>query len=228
MKKILIMALCLLAGSVVAQELFPELAGLGGRTQTVEKKVVTPAEKTSDPVIEEDVPAIGGEDVLGVEDGLTEEDLADAAELETTTEEVDLFAAPVEEQQQKEAEDAEEEEEEEEEEEQKITVYMQDAEATITPNRNFSYCYGIIKVLSTMKKPVQVLDITLKYGALTSKYNVRNLVKDNEQTGTITLMGDACDHIMDMPEMTITACQIEDMEEAACKKKVEFLPLRGE
>jgi len=224
MKKILILTLCLLAGSVVAQELFPELAGLGGRTKAVEKKVATPTPTVKE---EDNLPVIG-EDVLGVEDGLTEEDLADAAKIETTTtEEVDLFAAPVAEEQQPEATE-EEEEEEEEDEEQKITVYMQDAEATITPNRNFSYCYGIIKVLSTMKKPVEALDITLKYGGLSSNYNVRNLVKNNEQTGTITLMGDACEHIMDMPEMTIKTCKIADMEEAACKKKVEFLPLRGE
>ena len=225
MKKILLLALCLFAGSVVAQDLFPELAGLGGRTKNVEKKVepdTAPA-----PVVEEEVAVESVE--TGSEETLTEEDMADSLGVETVQEqETDLFAAPVVEENKVEEEATEEEEEEEEHEEQKITIYMQDAEATMTPNRNFSYCFGILKVLSTMKKPVVALDVVLKYGDLTTNYNVRNLVKDAEQTGTITLMGDSCEHIMDMPEMTIKTCKIPDMDEKACKKKVEFLPLRGE
>ena len=227
MKKILIMVVCLLAGSVAAQELFPELAGLGGRTKQVEKKAV--AEPKPAPVVaetkQEALPEIGGES-LSAEDGvLTAEDMGTATE-ETVTEEVDLFAAPAPQEEAKEEEA--DEEEEDEEEDQKITIYMQDADATITPNRDFSYCFGILKVTSTMKKPVEALDVVLKYGGLTSNYNIRNLVPKDEQTGTISLMGEACEHILDMPEITIKTCRVPEMSEAKCKKKVEFLPLRGE
>ncbi len=227
MKKILILVFCLFAGSVMAQELFPELAGVKGHTKESPQSVnIQVKEKTLEEEVshqKEGEAEEGGEEKLSAEGELSEED-GIGSETETET---DLFEEKTKVEETEEA-PVEESEEEEDEKDQKITIYMQDADATITPNRDFSYCFGILKILNTLKKPVQALDVVLNYGGLTTKYNIRNLQPQGEQTGSITLMGRACETILDMPEMTINACKVEDMKEATCKKKVEFLPLRGE
>lgn len=227
MKKILMLGICLMVSGAMAQELFPELAGLGGGKRTVaapvvkgtnEAQVVKPTEATTQ---EDDLPQIAQtleEESAESQDGeIIEEKPAD---------EPDLFAAPT--QEETPAVPTQEEEEEEDDPEQRITVYMDDAQATLTPNRDFSYCFGVLKFLNTLKRPVQALSFTLKYGDLSMDYNPRNLMPNQEQTGTINLIGTACEQILDMPEITIKKCVVEEMSEANCKKKFEFLPLRGE
>ena len=227
MKKILIMAACLLSSAVFAQELFPELAGVGGRQRpaTAQQKTSTPppAPTAASTTEEDNLPSIPS-----TEESVTEESGETAITeptSETPNQETDLFAPK----QAEATQQAEQQEEQEEEDpEQRITVYLEDAQATITPNRNFSYCFGVLKFLNTLKRPVLALDIVLKYGSLTASYNVTNLMPQVEQTGSFNLLGDACERILDMPEVTINKCQVEDMDEKTCKKKFEFVPLRGE
>ena len=222
MKKILILTLCLFAGSVMAQELFPELAGMGGRTKTVEKKVAAPATPAPTKALDEDdLPPIAPEVGETETNMQTQQDET----VGTATEEANLFDTP--EKPADEPVEAEDEEEEEEDESQRITVYLADAKSTITPNRDFSYCFGVLKFLNTLKKPVQALSFTLKYGNLKMDYST-SLQPKQEQTGSIALVGTACEHIMDMPEITFKKCVVEGLSEKACWKKFEFLPLRGE
>ena len=209
MKKILLASICLFAGSVMAQELFPELAGLKqtGETEQVAEEI--------DVVMPDGVRSVGQtEDVAEVTEVVDVEQSDTPAEVSTESPEVNV---------------AEEEPnpEEEEDDEEKIQIYMASIDSTITPNRNFSYCFGQIKFSTTTKKPVQALDVVITYGPYPSTYNIRNLVKDNEQAVAVTLVGDVCERIMDMPEMTVKRCVVEGMDEAKCKSKVSFTPLRG-
>ena len=185
----------------MAQELFPELAGIGkrsnGTSQQAAEEVSAPqANKTEETVVQVDV----------VFDGQVPE--AAVASQETSDK-------------------AEEEEEDADEKNKKIQIYMANAESTITPNTNFSYCFGQIKFANEMKKPVQALTVEIVYGPYPNTYNIRNLVKDSEQSESVTFVGETCKHILEMPKVTIKRCVVEKMTEAECKKRVEFIPLRG-
>ena len=41
------------------------------------------------------------------------------------------------------------------------------------------------------------------------------------------MVGKACEHILDMPQMEIKRCVVENMDPEKCKQKVQFIPLRG-
>ena len=212
MKKFLLASVCLFATAVMAQDLFPELAGLGNRP----KAQAQTNEETEETFSEENIIT-----TQQVED----EEIEEIAELSENEKQIEIVpintkntiglgevAAP---------------EEEEEEEDQKIQIYMADANATITPNDNFSFCSGQIKFASTMKYPVQNLEVTLTYGSFSNTYVVSNLNKNEEQAVSITLVGKACEHIMDMPQMEVKRCVADRMSEDKCKQAVEFIPLRG-
>lgn len=223
MKKFFLAILCLTVGTAFAEELFPELSRIkGSRTEQVASNASKPETPVTNPAEEPSSEIDPSEYAVSLEDEYYENFKNAGLEGE------DLFATGnVESPEQKDEEIKEEKKEEEEDDEQKIIVYMANVNATMTPNSNFSYCFGEIKFLNTMKRPVQALNVVLTYGSYSTSYNVKNLVKDVEQKGSVTLVGDVCNQIMDMPKMTIKRCVVENMEETACKKKVEFVPLRG-
>lgn len=233
MKKFLIIVICFLSVNVLAQELFPELAGIGGRQRTAAQKPA-PAQKevvatqTTENTQQEQKELDDNLPVIAPQEDLTASEQTETEKPETTPagmgDTAVLFAPKKEEQPQQE----EQKEEEEDDPEQRIIVYLEDARATMTPNRNFSYCFGALKFLNTLKRPVLALDLVLKYGDMNAKYSVKNLMPKVEQKGTFNLLGESCEHILDMPEITIKKCQVENMEEKTCKKKFEFVPLRNE
>ena len=228
MKKILLMVTLLISSTVLAQGLFPELAGFGGRERKSTQKpteTVAPASDSS----EDHMPDIKASTSTEDETLKTDEELATKTnESEASTQpEPDLFApnekAETTEQAPLPSENIEEKTEEDN--NQKIIIYLASADSTTPPNENFAYCFGDLKFASTFKRPVQALTVTLTYGPYSSTYTIKNLVRNVEQSNSFGLVGDACNSILDMPKMEITQCVIEGMDEAACKKKVTFLPL---
>ncbi len=222
MKKFLLLGVCLFCSVAVAQELFPELSNLGrGRGKPTEEVAPVPEETTT--TVEEDLPAIEG----GEEEAVEAETAVKEAQSATTEE--DLFA-PVEETPATE-ESAEEEAPEEEEEEEdgaagKIVIYSDNVDSTIVPNRNFSYCFGQIKFYNGLQKPITRLSVTLTYGDLFTNFNIRNLGPKQTKEEKITLVGTACEVLMDVPQIDIKKCEVPEMEEVACKRRVTFVPLR--
>ena len=102
---------------------------------------------------------------------------------------------------------------------------MEAVKAVIPPGANNSYCFGRIKFSSTFRQPVQELSVVITYGPYPTPYNIHNLVADSEQTGVLTLVGAACQSIMDMPELEVKKCVIDGIPEDKCKSSVSFLPL---
>jgi len=210
MKKILILSVCFVAGSVMAQGLFPELA-------------VYSDTNNAQPAVEEEraLPSIGEATVVETQAVETE-----AVESENVP---DLFSAQDKEEV-AEAETeaaAEAEEEEDDEEERQIGIFPDDVKSTIVPNNNFSFCSGTLKFVNTLAHRVKRLAVSLNYDGLVVDFDVRNLAaKNGQKSEDLVLLGTACEHILDTPEIEIKACEAEGMEPDACKKKVIFIPLR--
>ena len=217
MKKILLLSFCLISGIGMAQELFPELARVGKPSAPKPQQEVQSTSETvaqDDAVTEGEAPELDIEQIKAI---VQAENPAPVPQKRVTKQ-----AKPP-----KDAEAKEEEEDDQEDKGKKIQIYMADVNATITPNSNFSYCFGQIRFSNTMKRPVQALSVQITYGPYSNTYNIRNLVKDTEQAVSVTLIGEECERIMDMPQMQVKRCVVEKMSEAECIKRVEFIPLRG-
>ncbi len=224
MKKIFLLGACLITSVVFAQGLFPELEGFGPDAGVAAPKSKKELKKNET----EEVPQIAPEAVEKVE-----EEEQPSGEEAAQKEETDLFAENKEpesvvtaESQDKSADGAEEEETEEEKRSAQIRIYSDNVDATITPNRNFSYCFGSIKFYNGLRRVIQNLEVKLTYGDIEANYTIRNLAPKATQEESITLLGTACEVIMEMPAVEVKKCQVPEMEENACKKRVVFVPLR--
>ena len=209
MKKFLMLSVCFVAGVAVAQGLFPGLAVYSGDQQ--DQKVVVEEEA--------DLPSIGDNSV--VEETTVVEQDEEMPDLFKSTNESAPDVQPTE------TEDAPEDEGEEGEEEHQITIFPDDVESTIVPNDNFSFCTGKLKFVNTLPHTVKRIAVSLNYNGLVVDFYVRNIAsKKGEKVEDLMLLGKACEHILDTPEIKINACDVEGMETEACKKKVVFIPLR--
>jgi len=218
MKKIFLLGVCLAVSTVFAQGLFPELEGFDSDKNTVTKAPPQQQKKEEvlPPIIQEPVDAVKekGDEVF---DQKTEVDLFTAEQKapEETTPTVEENTATEEADEGVDSEEP-----------AQIQIYSDNVDATITPNRNFSYCFGSIKFYNGLRRPIQNLVVVLTYGDLETKYSIRNLAPRKTQTEKITLVGTACEQLMDMPKVDVQKCQVPDMEENTCKKRVSFVPLR--
>ena len=245
MKKILFVLIALGANVVMAQGLYPELAGIDGRGKKADQvvgkkaepaKVVvenTVIEKPAATNTEENMPKISAESDIDLENAIgaePDEYMEDEEEVEIEPQE-DLFAQKAEpEQTEPEATDAAEEAEsddDEEDDEQKIIIYMADVDITTPPNYNFAYCFGTLRYQNKLKRPIRALDFELTYGAYSTPFSIKNLKKGAEgQSEEFSLVGESCNTLTGMPEMKITRCLVEGMDEKKCKKKVVFVPMK--
>ena len=221
MKKNLLWLILLGTNIAIAQSLFPGLEEFGGREEKVNPPVVA-AEAVSQ---EESMPQIVADSTGDVAQG-TEDEVVEDVTVEVPQTEPDLFKKKEEQPVVKAApEVAQVEEDVTEDDEQSIVIYMEAARAVIPPGMNNSYCFGRIKFSNGFRKPVQELSVVVTYGAYSTPYNVRNLLPEVEQTGVLGLVGEACQSIMEMPDLEIKRCVIEGVPEDKCKSKVSFLPL---
>lgn len=221
MNKLLIALICLMVSSVSAQELFPEFASYERITEETDTPVAA----------QQEVPAvqdISAQEVISenADTAVSETEAAVVTDEVADVNEKDLFAESKNESEAVVDEPAvEEEEEEEEEEDKQIVIYMKEAEARLMPQKAFSFCQGVIAVANPLKKPIQQLNFSLRYGSFDTSYKVRDLQPGKEYTEELVLLDDACDYIMSMPVMKVTRCVVENMEEKDCIKRVVFIPL---
>ena len=210
MKLFLILALLSSSSIVLAQEseepsLFPELSAY--KNETSEKAAI---------------PTIQNDDLSN--------NISDAEKPDSAIEE-DLFAPSQQEDDslknvpQKQEEPKEEEEEEEDDQKQQIVMTLNDVKATLTPNRNASYCSAVFAVANGLKKELKAFAGTITIGKSTKKFNFQNIAKQNVFASKYLFLGNACEQILDEPKIDIQKCQVENWSEKKCKEKIIFIPI---
>lgn len=90
--------------------------------------------------------------------------------------------------------------------------------------RNFSYCTAQISLENGTSQTLKSLNVRLTYAPLPVNVSFSGVAKNQSQTQQITLIGEACDGILNQPIMEVQNCQITNMSENECKKRVEFVP----
>jgi len=193
-----------LAQNAEEPSLFPELSGFATTQQ--------PAVQTNDTVVE------------------TEKEEEDFSEDEIITEEEDLFKETetptvATEEPTNETKDSAEEEDEEDEKEQYIYIVVDDVKATLTPNRNASFCSAAFAVANGLKKELKAFSGSFTVGSMTKEFKFTNVPKEQAAAAKYMFVGTSCEEILNPPSYTIQTCQVEGWSEKKCKSKVQFVPI---
>ena len=183
--------------SAQEESLFPELAGLSSTIKEQES-----SEENSE-VINESVEMDQVEEPLSNEEDLFQpkEDLIEA-EVITDVEDVSK---------------------EEEDKEQYILWTLDDIKATLTPNRNASFCSATFAVANTLRKELKSFSGTFTVGDMTKKFDIKNLKKERGVVSKYMFVGTSCEQILNPPLLDIEKCQVDGWSEKKCKEKVKFI-----
>ena len=122
----------------------------------------------------------------------------------------------------------EEESEKEEDKDRKIYLFIDGVKATLTPNRNASFCTAVFAVANRLKKPLKAISGTFTVGSMTKQFSFTNIAKEGASGLKYTFIGTSCEEILNEPAYTVKKCQIEGWSEKKCKNKVEFVPIPKE
>ena len=98
-------------------------------------------------------------------------------------------------------------------------------QATLTPNRNSSFCSCLFGVYNYTKKKLEKFSGTVTIGGMRKKFNFSGIGKKQLKVSRYTFIGTACEKILDPPEINVQKCQIEGWTEKKCKSHVLFVPL---
>jgi len=182
----LIMVFCsfaALAQNTEEAPLFPELSGLVTGAPAAQTDIDSVA---SD---EEEGEAISSQE----EESSSEEDLFKTEETIPQTQEGTETTA----------EEESEEEEEEDEKEQHIYIVIDDVKATLTPNRNASFCSAAFAVANGLKKEIKDFSGNFTIGSMTKEFKFSNVGKEQASAAKYMFVGTSCEEILNPPANTI-------------------------
>ena len=105
-----------------------------------------------------------------------------------------------------------------------IVWNIDDVQATLTPNRNSSFCSCLFGVFNYTKKKLEKFSGTITIGGMRKKFNFSGIDKKQLKVARYTFVGTPCEKILDQPEINVQKCQVEGWTEKKCKSHVLFVP----
>ena len=192
-----------LAQNAEEASLFPELSGLVSAAPAAQTDIdaVVSDEEEEETISSQEEEASSEEDLFK-----TEETIPQAQEdTESTTEEGS--------------------EEEDDEKEQHIYIVIDDVKATLTPNRNASFCSAAFAVANGLKKEIKDFSGNFTIGSMTKEFKFSNIAKEQASAAKYMFVGTSCEEILNPPAYTIKTCQVEGWSEKKCKSKVQFVAI---
>ena len=155
------------------------------------------------------------------------QDVSDSQSAEEKSDGEDLFAKKetVLESADKTEPEEEKEEEEGEDDEHFIFISFADVKATLTPNRNASFCFASFIALNHLKKELKSFSGDFTIGSMTKQFKFYNVEKERIAGAKYTFVGTSCEEILNPPSYNITTCQVDGWSEKKCKSKVRFVPV---
>ncbi len=199
-----------LAQNSTEDSLFPELSGFSTANYKKldaqsKETVVIPNEESSEANVEPPLDKSVTED----EDLFTKQD---------TPESVQDSIDPMEEIEESEEDDN----------QQKIVLTITDIHATLTSNRNASFCSATFVIGNALKKEIKSFSGDFTIGSVTKKFLFKNIAKQNVFAKKYVFTGTSCEQITNEPKLDIQSCQVEGWSEKKCKEKVQFVPVPKE
>ena len=193
----LFLAALLVCPAAWAQELFPELNSIPARGQQTETQAV-------------ETQATESEDLLNKDTAEPQKD-EDTAQIEQTA-----TAAPQPANQKEDAFDVDPRNP------ARLRMYITDINGALTPGRAMSYCFANLKLQNQINRQVQQFSATVTYGKFPIKFQARNIAPGATVFQNITMVGSACEMLINAPQVDIAACSIDKMTTEECKSKFIF------
>lgn len=119
----------------------------------------------------------------------------------------------------------EEEEDNDDDKQQRIYITIDDVQATLTPNRNASFCSAAFAVVNGLKKELKAFSGNFTIGSMTKEFKFNNVAKEQAAALKYMFIGTSCEEILNQPAYTITKCEVEGWSEKKCKNKVQFIAI---
>ena len=107
--------------------------------------------------------------------------------------------------------------------EQYILLAVDDIQATLTPNRNASFCSAVFAIANTLKKELKSFTGSFTIGTTTKEFTFSNLKKNQAAASKYLYVGTSCEQILNPPQLNIKTCQVDGWSEKKCKEKVKFI-----
>ena len=104
-----------------------------------------------------------------------------------------------------------------------LKIQLRNMEGALPYVRSMAYCYADAVLTNETNRTLKKLAVRLTYGDMGTDLNYGGVRKKGRQQRKILLIGPPCEQILGMPQIEITACEMENMTEDACKKRVQFV-----
>ena len=104
-----------------------------------------------------------------------------------------------------------------------LKIQLRNMEGTLPYVRTMAYCYADAVLTNETNRTLKKLAVRLTYGDMGTDLNYGGVRKKGRQQRKILLIGPPCEQILGMPQIDIKACEMENMTEDACKKRVQFV-----
>lgn len=106
----------------------------------------------------------------------------------------------------------------------RVRLVLDNVKNTLAPARNFSFCSGTLILENQLPMEIGSVSVRLGFGDQTVNLSFSGVAKKGKQSRSISLNGTACEHILEMPQMEVTGCQIGTLSEKDCKSRVQYIP----
>ena len=105
-----------------------------------------------------------------------------------------------------------------------FSIRLEKVQGALPYARTLSYCAGTATLTNETKQPLQSLSLTLTYGDMPAELSYGGVKPNGTQSRPVMLIGPPCESFLNMPEIEVKTCRWGAQSEAACKKRVKFIP----
>ena len=108
-----------------------------------------------------------------------------------------------------------------------LLIEIQNVNGVLPYARTLAYCSAEAVLTNNTNQRLEQLSLKITYKDMPKDLNYANVSKKKKRTQKFMLIGLPCESIKGMPDVEIKACKLKDQSEAACKKRVQFIPPSG-
>ena len=94
-----------------------------------------------------------------------------------------------------------------------------------SPIKTVSYCSAYFVLFNDTKKIVQEISGTIGIGDQTQDFSFKDVQAGKSISQPIQLVGEACDFILQIPNIQVDVCRVAHLSKKKCEEKLIFVPI---
>jgi len=108
-----------------------------------------------------------------------------------------------------------------------LVIKIQNVDGVLPYARTLAYCTAEAVLTNETNQRLDQLALTITYKDMPKDLNYSGVAKKKSRTQKFMLIGLPCENIKGMPDVQVKTCKLGTQSEAACKKRVQFIPPSG-